>query len=411
VNAESNLFRAARWLTLASAVAVMLSIAASQVLMALALAALLMSGEKLRLPRIWLPLGLFLLGTLISLGLSDDPADGLSQVRKFYVYLMLLLVYSTFRDAVWVRRMALLWAGAAGLAALRSFVQFAAKRQEAAALGRSFYDYYVAERITGFMSHWMTFSAQMMFVLLGLAAFLFFSPAARKRMWLWVLLGGLAAGALVLGFTRSIAFLATPAAAIYLIWAWKPKALAAVPVLAALAFFAAPRSVKERFTSIYQPGRVDSNEFRKVAWTAGAEMVRQHPWFGLGPERVKARFNEFVPKEVPRPLPAGWYGHLHNIYLHYAAERGIPSTLALMWMLFLIVWDLFRGTRRLPAGRSDVKFALHFGVAMAIAILVEGFFELNLGDSEVLAMFLAATAGGYAALDSAKAGEREAASA
>ena len=249
------MFRAARWLTLASAVAVMLSIAASQVLMALALAALLMSGERLRLPRIWLPLGLFLLGTLISLGLSDNPGDGLSQVRKFYVYLMLLVVYSTFRDAVWVRRLALLWAGAAGLAALRSFMQFAAKRQEAAALGRNFYDYYVAERITGFMSHWMTFSAQMMFVLLGLAAFLFFSPAARKRMWLWLLLGGLAAGALMLGFTRSIAFLATPAAAIYLIWAWKPKALAAVPVLAVLAFFAAPRSVKERFTSIYQPGR------------------------------------------------------------------------------------------------------------------------------------------------------------
>lgn len=408
---ESTLFRAARWLALASAVAVMISIAASQVLMALALAALLMSGERLRLPRIALPLGLFLLGTLISLGLSDDPGDGLSQIRKFYVYLMLLVVYSTFRDAAWVRRMALLWGVAAGLAALRSFVQFSAKREEAAALGRGFYDYYVAERITGFMSHWMTFSAQMMFVVVGLAAFLFFSPAARRRMWFWLMLGGLAASALVLGFTRSIAFVATPAAVIYLIWMWKPKALAAVPVVAALAFFAAPRSVKERFTSIYQPGRADSNEFRKVAWAAGLNMVREDPWFGLGPERVKARFQEFVPKETPRPLPSGWYGHLHNIYLHYAAERGIPTTLALLWMLFQIVWDLFRGARRLPPGRSDVKFALHFGVAAAIAILVEGFFELNLGDSEVLTMFLATTAGGYAALDFSKESAREAAGA
>ena len=175
------MFRAARWLALASAVAVLLSIAVSQILMALALAALLMSGARLRLPPIWLPLGLFLLGTLISLGLSDDPADGLSQIRKFYVYLMLLVVYSTFRDTVWVRRMVLLWAGAAAIGALRSFVQFAAKRQEAQALGRSFYEYYVVERITGFMSHWMTFSGQLMFVVLGLAAFLFFSPAARKR--------------------------------------------------------------------------------------------------------------------------------------------------------------------------------------------------------------------------------------
>ena len=353
MNAESTLFRAARWLALASAVAVMLSIAASQVLMALALAALLMSGERLRLPRIWLPLGLFLLGTLISLGLSDNPGDGLSQVRKFYVYVMLLVIYSTFRDAVWVRRMVLLWAGAAGLAALRSFMQFAAKRQEAAALGRNFYDYYVAERITGFMSHWMTFSAQMMFVLLGLAAFLFFSPAARKRMWFWLLLGGLAAGALVLGLHAQHRVRGHAGGGRVPGLGWKPKALLAVPVLAAVAFFAAPHSVKERFTSIYQPGRVDSNEHRIVAWTRRTgRWSGSIRWFGLGPERVKARFIEFVPTDVPRPLPTGWYGHLHNIYLHYAAERGIPTMLALMWMLFQILWDFFRAARRLPPARE-----------------------------------------------------------
>ena len=155
----------------------------------------------------------------------------------------------------------------------------------------------------------------------------------------------------MLGFTRSIVFLATPAAGVYLIWAWKPKALLAVPVLAVVAFFAAPHSVKERFTSIYQPGRVDSNDFRKVAWSTGLNMIRQHPWFGLGPERVKGRFNEFVPPDVPRPLPSGWYGHLHNIYLHYAAERGIPTMLALMWMLFQIPWDFFRAARQ-TGGRS-----------------------------------------------------------
>ena len=59
---EPILFRAARWLTFGSAVAILFSIAASQILLALALAALLLSGGCMRLPRIWLPLGLFLLG-------------------------------------------------------------------------------------------------------------------------------------------------------------------------------------------------------------------------------------------------------------------------------------------------------------------------------------------------------------
>ena len=92
---ESRLAAAARWLTFSSAVAILFSIAASQILLALALAALLLSGERLRLPRNWLPLALFLLATLISLALSGDPAAGLPQVRKFFVFTTLLVVCSS----------------------------------------------------------------------------------------------------------------------------------------------------------------------------------------------------------------------------------------------------------------------------------------------------------------------------
>jgi len=63
---ESALLRSARWLTFGSAVSILLSIMISQTLLALAVVALLLSGEKLRLPPIKLPLGLFMLGTLIS---------------------------------------------------------------------------------------------------------------------------------------------------------------------------------------------------------------------------------------------------------------------------------------------------------------------------------------------------------
>ena len=84
---EPILLRSARWLAFGSAAAIMLGIAPSQILLALSFAALLACGEKLRLPRIWLPLSLFLLGTVISLLLSDDPVAGLPQIRKFYVFL------------------------------------------------------------------------------------------------------------------------------------------------------------------------------------------------------------------------------------------------------------------------------------------------------------------------------------
>src|SRR5947208_14133529 len=107
---EPILLRSARWLTFGSAVAIMIGIAPSQILLALAFAALLASGEKLRLPRIRLPLALFLLGTVISLVFSDDPRAGLPQIRKFYVFLELLVVFSLLRSFRMVRWLFLTWA-------------------------------------------------------------------------------------------------------------------------------------------------------------------------------------------------------------------------------------------------------------------------------------------------------------
>ncbi|HTS64030.1 MAG TPA: O-antigen ligase family protein [Candidatus Acidoferrales bacterium] len=398
---EPLLLRTARWLTFGSAVGILLGIAVSQILLALALAALLASGERLRLPRIWLPLSLFMLGTVISLVFSGDPGTGLPQIRKFYVFLELLVVFSLLRSHRVVRWLFLTWAGIGAITAIRGCVQFAAKVQEAHRLGRNFYDYYVGERITGFTSHWNTYSAEEMFALIMLVAFLFFAADIGKRLWLWIVCAALLALAILLGETRGI-WIAVGVAGLYLVWFWRRKLVLLVPVLILVAYFASPQAVKERFTSILKPRGVDSNQFRVVTWRTGVQMIERHPLLGLGPEEVKVHFDEYVPADVPRPLPSGWYGHLHNIYLHYAAERGIPTMLILMWLLIQILVDFWRGLRALPPGRNNRRFLLHGGIAVVLATMAEGFVELNLGDSEVLTMFLVVVACGYLALEPEK---------
>src|SRR5205807_3819899 len=72
---EPLLVRTARWLTFGSAVGILLGIAVSQILLAVAFAALLASAEKLRLPRMWLPLPLFMSPPLLSLASSPHPPD------------------------------------------------------------------------------------------------------------------------------------------------------------------------------------------------------------------------------------------------------------------------------------------------------------------------------------------------
>jgi O-antigen ligase len=391
------MLRAARWLTFGSAVSILFSIAISQSLLALSLAALLLSGEKLRLPPIKLPLLLFILGTFLALAFSPHPGEGLPQIRKLYVLSELVVVYSCLRDTKLIRGVFLTWAGFGAITGIRGFVQFVQKLHQARELGQSDYSFYVGERITGFMSHWNTFSAQQMFALIMLCAMLFFAPVGRKRLWVWILCGALMGMAILLAETRAV-WIGMTIAALYLMWFWKRWMLLAVPVLALLAYFASPPVIRERFESLAHPKGVDSNTFRLVTWRTGVEMIKAHPLLGIGPEGPKYHFDEWVPAEIPRPLPVGWYGHLHNIYLQYSAERGIPTMLVLMWLLAKMLYDYWRGLRKLPPGPGDARFLLHGGIAVILATLAEGFFEYNLGDSEVLTMFLVVVGCAYQAL-------------
>jgi O-antigen ligase len=297
-----------------------------------------------------------------------------------------------------IRWLFLSWAAFGSVSAGLSFVQFARKVQQAHAAGSSVYNYYVGERITGFMSHWYTFSAEEMFVLIMLASFLFFAPEARKRMWLWIAVAAVSSLGLLLAETRGV-WIATAVAGLYLLWFWRRWLVMVMPVVVVAGLLLSPNVIRERFISILRPSSLDSNDFRKVVWRTGLQMIERHPVFGLGPEMPRIHFNEYVPADIPRPLPVGSYMHLHNIYLHYAAERGIPVLLVFLWLMGRILWDFWNGLRTLPPGRDDRRFLLHGGIAVVIATLVDGVANMNLGDSEVLTMFLVVVACGYLALE------------
>jgi len=132
-----------------------------------------------------------------------------------------------------------------------------------------------------------------------------------------------------------------------------------------------------------------------------SQIVPDHLRPDLDLLELLAVVDRYLPSDISRPLPEGWYGHLHSIYVHYAAERGIPTMLMLVWLLVKVLFDFLRALRRLPPGPSEEKFLLHGAVAVVVAIMAAGFFELNLGDSEVLTMFLVVVGLGYAARDRA----------
>jgi O-antigen ligase len=389
------------WLAIAAAVSILGSIAVSQILLALAMAALLLSGLPLRWPRIAIPLGLFLLWTLLSLAFSPDPAGGLTQVRKMIVFLTMLTVFSSVRKIRDIGILTIAWAGVGTYTAVVGLFQFAHRWMEASALHRDFYHFYLNQRITGLQDHWMTFSGQQLYLLLMLIAFLLFGPITKKRAWPVALCAVLICTALYLSYTR-MAMIAAVAGGIYLLWWWRRWAVAAVPVLLVATLLVGPASLRERVYSIVHPEKnTDSNTHRIIVWRTGWEMIKAHPLLGVGPEEISKKevFFSYLPKDIPQPLPPGFYEHLHSIYIHYAAERGIPAALFLTGALLVALVDFQRALRRLPPGRSDRRFLLHWASAAVIGTMIVGISDLNLGLTDELTMFLVVMCLGYAAAE------------
>jgi putative inorganic carbon (hco3(-)) transporter len=373
------------------------SIAVSQSVLGVGIGLMLVFRKRFEFTRIWLPLAIFFVLTLISLLLSPDPWGGHAQIRKFYVFLLIPLLYGVFsRQFPKVYYVMLGWTITATASGVWGLIQFYLKYHHSSVIGEDFYTAYVGARITGFERHWMTFSALQLSVLLLLLAQWFFSDK-RLPHWAYLTIAVLA-GAIVLAWTRGIWIAAVPSV-LYLFWCWKPKMIWIAPVLAVAGFAISPSGTKDRLFSLVDPhGVTDSNEHRVITFRTGLEMIKSHPWFGLGPEQIGKQFENYVPADIPRPLPTGYYGHLHNIYIQYAAERGIAAMLVMMWLIGQMVWDCFRALGQLPPGQSQQRFVLHGAISVTAAVLIEGLFEFNLGDSEVLMMFISVLALAYAAI-------------
>ncbi len=67
---------------------------------------------------------------------------------------------------------------------------------------------------------------------------------------------------------------------------------------------------------------------RLAHWQAAVEMIRAHPWRGVGFGNYAAAYPAYALIRWPHPL-----GHAHNIYLNMAAETGLIGLL-----LYLLLW-------------------------------------------------------------------------
>jgi O-antigen ligase len=243
-------------------------------------------------------------------------------------------------------------------------------------------------RPIGTLGHWMTYSGVLMLATCAAIARLVYAPV--RSAWPMVAVPAFLV-ALVVTNTRN-AWIGTFLAASLLLAIKNWKLVIIAPLLAALAFVIAPGAVRQRANSLLNPSDPASRD-RVVMLKIGADMIRDHPLFGVGPEMITDRTDRTGPlahegayaayrQKYPEAVNAK-NPHLHNVPIQIAAERGVPALAVWLWFVVVAGRDLWRQLRARIAPALAAA-----GLAALVAMLAAGLFEYNFGDSEFLMLFL-----------------------
>lgn len=394
------------------ALALLLSVAAAQVFFSCA--GLCYAIDLIRRPRvpefppIKLPLALFCILTVLSIGWAENPAVGWTAVRKLTLFLIILFAVNLItsrRHLVFIYRLMFVESALAGLVAAAQFVvQYRQMRAEHPA---QFYYYMTLMRIHGFMGHWMTFGGQQMLIFIALAAYVMgaarnptdelalsppapataqHAPKSRRATLFWWVILAMVFVSLVLNFTRGV-WLGCAIALLYLVARWRMRLLWALPVGAMAIYLAAPSLLRERLQTLIHPSTDPAIAVRFEMWHVGLAMIRRHPLVGVGPNNINEVYLAYLPRGIV-PV-AAWHEHLHDVYLQLAAERGLPCFAAWLWLMGLLGWHSYRIRQKLA--RDSVAGAIWIADACFagwLAFVAEGFFEFNFGTTPVLMVFL-----------------------
>ncbi len=104
-------------------------------------------SEKIAVSTDLLPLAIFFFLTIVAVLLSPDIGGGIPQLRKFFVFGIILLLYNTIDSLDQVRALVFAWTGAATLSALLGFLQFLNRYRQAVQMHAVIYDYLLDGRI------------------------------------------------------------------------------------------------------------------------------------------------------------------------------------------------------------------------------------------------------------------------
>lgn len=358
------------------------SIAISQTALAAGFAVwawLALSGRlpRLRLSGLEIPVGTFFAVSAISAALSPDPGAAFYNLRNYLLFSLIWYAgYAAVAPLV-RRRLLVVLIVSGSCSALYGIALFVTGR------GHGTFG-----RVAGPFSTAMTYGGILM-ILLSLFLAQTIAPRIGLRLRLAAAAAStLCAAALFFSFTRSSWAGMTASAAVILLLT-RRRLLVPFFALLVLGVLAMPARYRERVTSMWDP-EYRTNVQRINLVKGGISIFLEHPVLGTGPVDLADIYREHMPPEAVHV-----HGHMHNIFLHVAVTLGSLGLVSFVWMLAAF-FRLIAGNLELSLPPPERAWAAGSLGALA-GFVVNGLFEWNFGDAEVLALILAVTGSGLAA--------------
>lgn len=135
-----------------------------------------------------------------------------------------------------------------------------------------------------------------------------------------------------------------------------------------------PFTQTERWQSLFQEG-TGTGFFRVSVWQSAAEMIRDHPVFGVGLDNFLYEYPKYIKPDAWREPNLS---HPHNIILDFWTRLGIPGLIALGWMVvafFRAGWKTLTPALSLNGERARNRALVIALMAGMVATIAHGMID------------------------------------
>jgi O-antigen ligase len=321
----------------------------------------------------------FLAVSLLSVLFGLDWRNSMWRMRKDLNFFVFPLIISLIADASQARRLIRIFVLATFLTAVLGWIQWFSGVHLTEPSGFLRYIALVNDRALGTRSHPIRYSECLLIGMAWIMAWIVFSR--RKLPWRALAALIVMGGALVASQTRGswiaagimiLALAIWPAAGARYRWR-------AIFLLLPVIFIISVPHFRARVETISNL-KFESNSERLHMWRVGWHLFKQKPLLGIGPGNVK---NASFPYLMPEEAKGGGWGHLHNLYVNIAVERGAAGLAAFLCFMWALARPLLKGNP--PAEEYGPWLA--GGFLACLAFLLTGFTEFVYGNMDVLISF------------------------